>query len=85
MPDRPSYRTLVKHGECPPLTAAPRPGGETPGTNSRDATMSAIKPGDYVDVRMVAVGLNSRGDVIVRHPESHAVHQFVVEAHRVQG
>lgn len=46
--------------------------------------MSGIKEGDFVDVRMVAVAINDRGDVVVRHPDARAVHQFTVAAHQVQ-
>ena len=44
----------------------------------------AVKAGDYVDVRMIAVGLTPSGDVIVRLPCASAVHQFTVAAHQVQ-
>ncbi|WIG52498.1 MAG: hypothetical protein OJF48_003417 [Afipia sp.] len=51
---------------------------------SRQAKMSNVKPGDFVDVRMVAVGLTPSGDVVVRLPDASAVHQFTVEAHQIQ-
>lgn len=44
----------------------------------------SVKAGDFVDVRMVAVGLTDRGDVLVRLPSATAVHQFTVEAHQIQ-
>lgn len=46
--------------------------------------MSNVKPGDFVDVRMVAVGLTQGGNVIVRLPDERAVHQFTVDAHQIQ-
>lgn len=45
--------------------------------------MSNIEPGDYVDVRMIAVA--SLGDkLVVRLPSQSAVHQFTIGRHQVQ-
>lgn len=45
--------------------------------------MNDIKPGDYVDVRMVAVAVD--GDAVVaRLPSQSAVHQFTIGRHQVQ-
>ena len=45
--------------------------------------MSDIKPGDYVDVRMVAVDVAS-DRLVVRLPDQSAVHQFTIGRHQVQ-
>jgi hypothetical protein len=45
--------------------------------------VSDINPGDYVDVRMVAVDV--AGDrIVVRLPDQSAVHQFTIRRHQVQ-
>lgn len=45
--------------------------------------MSEIKPGDFVDVRMVAVDVAS-DRLVVRLPSQSAVHQFTIGRHQVQ-
>ncbi|WP_022722960.1 hypothetical protein [Rhodopseudomonas sp. B29] len=42
-----------------------------------------IKPGDYVDVRAVAVGLDGAGKLIVRVPGAYAVAQMAIADHVV--
>jgi hypothetical protein len=45
--------------------------------------MTDIKPGDFVDVRMIAVAAD--GDrVVARLSTSSAVHQFTIGRHQVQ-
>ena len=46
--------------------------------------MSDIKPGDYVDVRMVAVETDSFDRLVVRLSSQSAVHQFTIGRHQVQ-
>ena len=45
--------------------------------------MRDIKPGDFVDVRMVAVSTDGNR-VGVRLPAQSAVHQIMIAAHQVQ-
>jgi len=46
--------------------------------------MSEIKPGDYVDVRMIVVGDDHFDRLVVRLPDKSAVHQFTIGRHQVQ-
>lgn len=45
--------------------------------------MTDIKPGSYIDVRMIAVAVDG-ADVIARLPSKSALHQFRIGAHQVQ-
>jgi hypothetical protein len=45
--------------------------------------MRDIKPGDFIDVRMIAVAVEG-GHVIARLPSQAAVHQVAIGVHQVQ-
>ena len=46
--------------------------------------MIDIKPGDFIDVRMIAVAVDG-GTITARLPSQSAVHQVTIGRHQVQG
>lgn len=46
--------------------------------------MRDIKPGDFIDVRMIAVAVEG-SRIVARLPSQSATHQVVIAEHQVQG